>query len=131
MLMIICSLLNFGILLFLLLKFVVPRISEAMDKKQQSIAQTVSEAEKTLADINRELSEHAAQMSKAEAEVVMIRQEAEARAGAAAHKIQQDTVQEIEALRVRIDRQIEQEGLQAEDTIRGQPTSRIKFVMRL
>jgi F-type H+-transporting ATPase subunit b len=107
--LIICSVLNFSILLFLLLKFVVPRMSEAMAKKQQGIVQTVEEAEKTLADINRELSEHAVHMRKAEAEVVTIAQEAEARAEAAARKIQQDTVQEVEALRVRVERQIEQE----------------------
>ena len=44
--LIIASVLNFGILVFLLFKFVVPKISEAMDKKQQGIIHSVEEAEK-------------------------------------------------------------------------------------
>lgn len=107
--LIICSVLNFGILLFLLLKFVVPRISEAIDKKQQTIVRTVEEAEKSLADINRELDSHTHKMAEVEAEIAAIRQEAEARGEAAARKIQEDTVREIDALRHRVERQIEQE----------------------
>ncbi|PIQ23557.1 hypothetical protein COW36_13880 [bacterium (Candidatus Blackallbacteria) CG17_big_fil_post_rev_8_21_14_2_50_48_46] len=107
--LIICSLLNFGILLFLLMKFVVPRFSEAMDKKQESISRTVEEAEKSLADINRELESHTHKMAEVEAQIADIRQEAEVRGEAAARKIKEDTTREIEALRVRVDRQIDQE----------------------
>ncbi|MGE3724985.1 MAG: hypothetical protein AB7I41_05515 [Candidatus Sericytochromatia bacterium] len=107
--LIIASVLNFGILVFLLFKFVVPKISEAMDKKQQGIIHSVEEAEKNLADINQELESHKRQMAVVEQEIASIRQEAEARGVAAASKIETDTVREIEALRVRMERQIEQE----------------------
>ncbi len=107
--LIIASVLNFGILVFLLFKFVVPKISEAMDKKQQGIIHSVEEAEKNLADINQELESHKRQMAVVEQEIASIRQEAEARGVAAASKIESDTVREIEALRVRMERQIEQE----------------------
>jgi len=107
--LIIASVLNFGILVFLLFKFVVPKISEAMDKKQQGIIHSVEEAEKNLADINQELESHKRQMAVVEQEIASIRQEAEARGVAAASEIETDTVREIEALRVRMERQIEQE----------------------
>lgn len=107
--LIICSVLNFGILLFLLLKFVVPRIADAIEKKQQNIVRTLEEAEKSLADMNRELEVHTQKMAALEAEIAAICQEAENRGEAAVRKIQEDTVREVEALRQRVERQIEQE----------------------
>jgi F-type H+-transporting ATPase subunit b len=107
--LIICTVLNFAILLFLLFKFVVPRISEAMDKKQKGIVQSIEETEKSLADINKELEAHSRQMADVEKEIASILQEAEIRGNAAANKVEEDTIREVDALRIRMERQIEQE----------------------
>jgi F-type H+-transporting ATPase subunit b len=109
LLMVISNLLNFGILAFLLWKFLVPRISEGMDNKQRNIVQTIEETEKNLADMSTELEAVRAQMRDAEPQIQAIRDEADARGKAAAEKIMAETVTEISALRHRVDRQIEQE----------------------
>lgn len=109
LLMVISNLLNFGILAFLLWKFLVPRISEGMDNKQKTIVQTIEETEKNLADMSTELESVRAQMRDAEPQIQAIRDEADARGKAAAEKIMAETATEIASLRHRIDRQIEQE----------------------
>lgn len=102
-------LLNFGILAFLLWKFLVPRISEGMDNKQRTIVQTIEETEKNLADMSAELEEVRAQMRDAEPQIQAIRDEAEARGKAASERMMAETMAEIASLRHRVDRQIEQE----------------------
>lgn len=109
LLMVISNLLNFGILAFLLWKFLVPRISEGMDNKQRTIVQTIEETEKNLADMSTELELVRSQIRDAEPQIQAIRDEAEARGKAATEKMMAETTAEIAALRHRVDRQIEQE----------------------
>lgn len=109
LLMVISNLLNFGILAFLLWKFLVPRLSEGIGNKHLTIVQTIEETEKNLADMSAELEEVRAQIRDAEPQIQAIRDDAEARGKAAAEKMAADTAAEIAALRQRVDRQIEQE----------------------
>ncbi len=109
LLMVISNLLNFGILAFLLWKLLVPRLSEGIGNKHKDIVQTIEETEKNLADMSAELDAVRAQIRDAAPQIQAIRDEAEARGKAAAEKMKADTTAEIAALRVRVDRQIEQE----------------------
>lgn len=109
LLMVISNLLNFGILAFLLWKLLVPRLSEGIGNKHKDIVQTIEETEKNLADMSAELDAVRAQIRDAAPQIQAIRDEAEARGQAAAEKMMADTTAEIAALRVRVDRQIEQE----------------------
>lgn len=109
LLMVISNLLNFGILAFLLWKLLVPRLSEGIGNKHKDIVQTIEETEKNLADMSAELDAVRAQIRDAAPQIQAIRDEAEARGQAAAEKMKADTTAEIAALRLRVDRQIEQE----------------------
>lgn len=108
-LMVVSNVLNFVILAFLLGKFVLPRIVAMMNDRQKSIAATIDEAEKNLADIQLELDAVRKEMQQAEVQMAAIREEAAQRGVAAAEKIKTDTAQEVEQLRQRVERQIEQE----------------------
>lgn len=108
-LMVVSNVLNFGVLVFLLWKFALPKLSEFMDKKQHTIAETIDEAEKNLADISAELDAVRKELQAADAQISQIRTDAEARGKAAAAKILQDTESEIVQLQERVERQIEQE----------------------
>lgn len=109
LLMVISNVLNFGILIFLLGKFVVPALRGMMVTKQQAIAGAIDEADKNLNDVQAELDELRQEMAKAEQQFSEIRAESQARGAAAAEKLKADTETEIEQLRQRVERQIEQE----------------------
>ncbi len=109
LLMVISNLLNFGILAFLLWKFLIPKLSEFMDKKTADIAQSIDEAEKHLNDMSAELVEVRSELANSQAEIEQIRTEAESRGEASSEKIRQETQQEILQLKARVERQIEQE----------------------
>lgn len=108
-LMIISNVLNVLVLGFLLGKFALPKLKDMMVDKQKSIAATIEEADKNLADIQQELDKVRKEMQDAESQIAAIRQESVQRGIAAAEKIKADTVVEIEQLRQRVERQIEQE----------------------
>lgn len=101
--------LNFCLLAFLLGKFLVPRLSEFMDKKTLGINQSIDETEKNLADVTLELDLVRKEMQEAEQQLALISSEAEARGVAAAEKIKADTQNEIAQMKIRVDKQIEQE----------------------
>ena len=109
LLMVISNVLNFVILVFLLWKFVIPRVGAMMVAKQQAIADSLDSADKHLADVQAELEIVRREMQQTETQIAQIHKEAEARGIAAAEKIKADTVIEIEQLRQRVERQIEQE----------------------
>ncbi len=108
-LMVVSNVLNFGILAAILWKFAIPRVSEMISAKQEAISQALDEADKHLTDVEAQLAEVRREMQQAEAEIGNIRKEAEARGIEAAAKIKADTQQEIEQLRQRVERQIQQE----------------------
>lgn len=109
LMLVLSNVLNFVILLFLLGKFLVPRLAGMMDSKQQAINASLDEADKNLADVQAELDEVKREMAKTEQQIAEIRAESQARGAAAAEKLKADTEIEIEQLRLRVERQIEQE----------------------
>lgn len=108
-LMVVSNVLNFIILIAILWKLAVPRVSAMLSAKQEAIAQALDEADKHLADVEAQLADVRREMQQAEAEIGKIRTEAEARGISAAEKIKADTQLEIEQLRQRVERQIQQE----------------------
>jgi F-type H+-transporting ATPase subunit b len=101
--------LNFVLLLLLLWKLLVPRLSAMMDKRRENIHQTLDETEKSLADVSQELDAVRQELKQAEHNISSISDEAEARAKAASAKIKADTEHEIQQLRDKVERQIQQE----------------------
>jgi len=101
--------LNFLLLVFLLWKLLIPRISAFMDKKQQSIAHSLDETDKNLADVSRELEEVRQELKNSEQQITSLGEEAAKRAQAASQKIAADTEHEIQQLQEKIERQIQQE----------------------
>lgn len=108
-LMIISNVLNVLVLGFLLAKFALPKLKDMMVSKQQSIAAAIEETDKNLADIEQGLAAVRKEMQDAEAQIATIHEEAAQRGVAAAAKIKADTEIELEQLRQRVERQIEQE----------------------
>ncbi|PKL76071.1 MAG: hypothetical protein CVV27_12135 [Candidatus Melainabacteria bacterium HGW-Melainabacteria-1] len=109
LLMVISNILNFVLLLFLLNKFVVPKLGAMIVGKQEAIAHAIDEAEKNLADVEQELVVVRREMQQTETQIAEIHREAASRGIAAAEKLKSDTEVEIEQLRQRVERQIEQE----------------------
>lgn len=109
LLMVISNVLNFVILIFLLWKFLFPRLGDMMKSKAEAISLSLDEADKNLADIQAELAEVRQEMARTEQQIAEIRTESQARGKAAAEKLLADTEAEIEQLRQRVERQIEQE----------------------
>lgn len=108
-LQILSVLLNFCILAFLLWKFLIPKLSELIEKRMVDVNLTLDETEKNLADINSELELVRQEMKTAEEQIAQINTEAEKRGNAAADKIKADTEQEITQMKERVERQISQE----------------------
>lgn len=108
-LMVVSNVLNFIILIAILWKLAIPRVSAMLSAKQEAIAQALDEADKHLTDVEAQLADVRREMQQAEAEIGKIRTEAEARGISAAEKIKADTQLEIEQLRQRVERQIQQE----------------------
>ena len=117
--------LNFCILAFLVMKFMVPAISKMMASKHEAIVQTLSETDKNLSDIHAQLDEYKQKMSSMEAEIANISKEAQERASKAAQKIKSDTVHEIEQLRQRVERQVAQEFANLKNEMRQEFVKKI------
>lgn len=125
LLMVISNLLNFGILAFLLWKFLIPKLSEFMDKKTADIAQSIDEAEKHFNDMSASLADVRAELANSQTEIGQIRSEAQARGEAASEKIRQETQQEVTLLKARVDRQIEQEFANLRSRLRRDLVSQV------
>ena len=108
-LLVIATLINFAILAFAIMKFVVPTFKTNLGKKRQNIIAVIEETEKSLADMSQELESQRTKLHKMDEEIAQIHVDAGNRATAAARKIQEDTQVEVEQLRKRIDGQMQQE----------------------
>lgn len=101
--------LNFILLGLLLWKLLIPRLSAMMAKRQEDIVHTLDETEKNLIDVSKELDEVRRELQAAEHNISSITEEASARAQAASAKIKADTEAEVQQLREKVERQIQQE----------------------
>lgn len=106
---IVCTVLNFGILLFILNKFLKPKAAEMLSNKQTRIAQSLDETEKRLAEVTARLEEQRRKLQEVEIEIQQVRAFSETTATNSAKKIQEETEREVVQWRQRVDRQIDQE----------------------
>lgn len=106
---IVCTVLNFGILLFLLNKFLKPKVNEMLTNKQTNIAHSLAETEKRLAEVTAKLEEQKRKLQEVEQAIKQVRAASESTASNSVKKIQEDTEREMVQWRQRVDRQIDQE----------------------
>lgn len=86
-------LIAFGVLAFLMAKFVWPMVTKALDERQDAIAGTIAKAEETRIDAERLLEEYKVQMAEARGDAAKVIEEGRA----AAEAIRADLVAKAEA----------------------------------
>ena len=109
LLVVICTVLNFLALAFILNKFVKPKFIEGIAKKQESIVRQVEDTESTLEKVSSELEAQRQKLKEVEQEVQQIQQNAHQFAKENSEHIRKNTERELEEWRKRVDLQIEQE----------------------
>jgi F-type H+-transporting ATPase subunit b len=113
------TLLAFGVTLWVLSKFVFPRVQEALDKRQKAIEESIEESERTRAEAQKILEQYRQRLqeARAQADEIVVRarraaEEHERESLEAAHKQREDLLEQTR-------RDIEAEARRAIQEIRN------------
>jgi len=114
------TLIVFGLSMFLLGKFAFPRISEALDRRQKAIEDSIDAAEHTRAEAEKILSEYRERLAEARGQADEIVARARKTGEAAEHEIIADARSKREELMEQTRRDIEAETRRAIQEIRAE-----------
>jgi F-type H+-transporting ATPase subunit b len=112
------TLLLFGISMYVLAKFVFPRISEALDRRQQAIEESIDAAEHTRKEADKLLADYRERLKEARGQADEILQRARQTAEAVEHEAGEEAKKRREQLLEQTRRDIEAETRRAIEEIR-------------
>jgi F-type H+-transporting ATPase subunit b len=114
------TLLLFGISMFVLSKLAFPRISQALDKRQKAIEDSIDSAERTRQEADGVLEEYRERLKEARQQAQEIIDRARKAAEAHEHEVQEDASTKREQLMEQTRRDIESETKRAIQEIRSE-----------
>lgn len=114
------ELVAFGIILFLLARYVIPPINRAMTARQEAIRQEFTELQSAREDARKTEEAYRAQLSEARHEAAKIREEAREQGVAIIAELRQQAQQEAERIQTAARAQIAAERQQAVASLRGE-----------